>query len=269
MIAVCVVSGIVLISAGTVGLGAVVSAHPGIVSVAKIVGGVYLVVLGGFAARRAWRPTASSTANDDPSRNRGLWAALGTALALTWLNPHTYLDTVLTLGSIANSHADAKWAFTIGACVASIVWFLALGFGAKKMAPMFSSVRAGGSSTPSSPSSWSSRRQRHRDELTVPTFRLHSVRSGAVDCERALLLLEQACESKVSRRGLRLTPFAQGAADSGSAPSNILGSGRLEDKGATDMPLPAQMDTRPRDPGRWEISFASVPTMRPPVAPNG
>jgi L-lysine exporter family protein LysE/ArgO len=142
VIAVCVVSDIVLISAGTVGLGAVVSAHPGIVSVAKVVGGAYLVVLGGFAARRAWRPTASSTTNDDPSRNRGLWAALGTALALTWLNPHTYLDTVLTLGSIANSHADAKWAFTIGACVASIVWFLALGFGAKKMAPMFSSVRA-------------------------------------------------------------------------------------------------------------------------------
>ncbi|MFC3242352.1 LysE/ArgO family amino acid transporter [Gordonia humi] len=80
--------------------------------------------------------------NDDPSRTRGLWAALGTALALTWLNPHTYLDTVFTLGSIANSHADARWAFSIGACVASLIWFLALGFGARKMAPMFASVRA-------------------------------------------------------------------------------------------------------------------------------
>ncbi|WP_228461207.1 LysE/ArgO family amino acid transporter [Gordonia spumicola] len=142
VIAVCVVSDIVLISAGTVGLGAVVASHPEVVSIAKVIGGVYLMLLGVFAARRAWRPTPTSTTNDDPGRTRGLWVALGTALALTWLNPHTYLDTVLTLGSIANSHADAKWAFTVGACIASIVWFLALGFGAKKMAPMFSSVRA-------------------------------------------------------------------------------------------------------------------------------
>ncbi|GAA4642511.1 L-lysine exporter [Gordonia humi] len=142
VIAVCVVSDIVLISAGTLGLGAVVAGHPAIVSVAKIVGGAYLIILGALAARRAWRPTATSMTNDDPSRTRGLWAALGTALALTWLNPHTYLDTVFTLGSIANSHADARWAFSIGACVASLIWFLALGFGARKMAPMFASVRA-------------------------------------------------------------------------------------------------------------------------------
>ena len=142
VIAVCVASDIVLISAGTLGLGAVVAAHPVVVDVARIVGGAYLILLGAFAARRAWRPTVSSTTNDDPARNRGLWAALGTALALTWLNPHTYLDTVFTIGSLANSHADARWAFTFGACLASLVWFLALGFGARKMAPLFSSVRA-------------------------------------------------------------------------------------------------------------------------------
>ena len=142
VIAVCIVSDIVLITAGTVGLGAAVAAHPGIVTVAKVVGGAYLVVLGLAAARRAWRPTASSLTNDDAGRNRGMWAALGTALALTWLNPHTYLDTVLTLGSIANSHSDSRWAFTVGACVASLVWFLALGLGARKVAPMFASVRA-------------------------------------------------------------------------------------------------------------------------------
>ncbi|WOC11991.1 LysE/ArgO family amino acid transporter [Gordonia sp. MP11Mi] len=142
VIAVCVVSDIALISAGTVGLGAAVTAHPGIVTVAKAVGGTYLVVLGLLAARRASRPTASSMSDDGTGRNRGMWAALGTALALTWLNPHTYLDTVLTLGSIANSHADSRWAFTVGACVASLVWFIALGFGARKAAPMFRSIRA-------------------------------------------------------------------------------------------------------------------------------
>ncbi|MCF8604248.1 LysE family transporter [Gordonia sp. HY442] len=141
VVAVCVVSDIVLISAGTIGLGAAVSAHPTIITAAKIVGGAYLVVLGLIAARRAWKPRATST-TDDSGRNRGMWAALGTALALTWLNPHTYIDTVLTLGSIASSHADAKWAFTVGACVGSLVWFLALGLGARKVAPVFSSVRA-------------------------------------------------------------------------------------------------------------------------------
>lgn len=141
VVAVCVLSDIVLISAGTVGLGAAITAHPTIITAARAVGGAYLVALGVAAARRAWRPRAAS-ATDDGGRNRGIWAALGTALALTWLNPHTYIDTVLTLGSIANSHADAKWAFTVGACVASLVWFLALGLGAHKVAPVFSSVRA-------------------------------------------------------------------------------------------------------------------------------
>ncbi|WP_132992843.1 LysE/ArgO family amino acid transporter [Gordonia zhaorongruii] len=142
VVAVCVVSDVILISAGTAGLGAVVTAHPSAVSAAKVVGGGYLIVLGLLAGHRAWRPTVGSASNDDPDRNRGLWAALGTALALTWLNPHTYLDTVLTLGSIANSHADARWAFTFGACASSLIWFTALGFGSKRMAPMFSSVRA-------------------------------------------------------------------------------------------------------------------------------
>lgn len=142
VITVCAVSDVVLISAGTAGLGAIVAAHPTAVTAARLVGGAYLIILGAFAARRAHRPTAVGHAGTEPGRTFGLWAALGTALALTWLNPHTHLDTVLTLGSIANSHANAKWAFAIGACIASLVWFAMLGFGAQKMAPVFASARA-------------------------------------------------------------------------------------------------------------------------------
>ena len=142
VITVCAISDIVLISAGTAGLGAVITAHPDAVVVARYVGGAYLIILGLFAAKRAWRPGAGAHPGSEPGRNVGIWAALGTALALTWLNPHTYLDTVLTLGSIANSHSNAKWAFAIGACVASLLWFGMLGFGAKKMAPVFASTRA-------------------------------------------------------------------------------------------------------------------------------
>ncbi|MGB3699396.1 MAG: LysE family transporter [Gordonia sp. (in: high G+C Gram-positive bacteria)] len=142
VIGVCVASDIVLISAGTAGLGAVVTAHPEMVSAAKLVGGGYLIVLGAFAARRAWRAAPLATPGATTERTASLWMALGTALALTWLNPHTYLDTVLTLGSLANSHADARWAFTLGACIASLLWFLMLGLGARRMAPVFASVRA-------------------------------------------------------------------------------------------------------------------------------
>ncbi|ALG86185.1 LysE/ArgO family amino acid transporter [Gordonia phthalatica] len=142
VITVCAISDIVLISAGTAGLGAVITAHPNAVVLARYVGGAYLIALGAFAAKRTWRPTAGAHPGAEPGRNLGVWAALGTALALTWLNPHTYLDTVLTLGSIANSHSNAKWAFAIGACIASLLWFGMLGFGAKKMAPVFASSRA-------------------------------------------------------------------------------------------------------------------------------
>ena len=54
-----------------------------------------------------------------------------TAMALTWLNPHVYLDTVLLLGSIANQHGDGRWWFGAGAAVASLLWFTALGYGAR------------------------------------------------------------------------------------------------------------------------------------------
>ncbi|MBR7513690.1 LysE family transporter, partial [Mycobacterium tuberculosis] len=79
--------------------------------------------LGLLAARRCLRSSEAITANPDEVRTASRWVAIGTALALTWLNPHVYLDTVLTMGAIANSHGNGKWAFAIGASVASVVWF--------------------------------------------------------------------------------------------------------------------------------------------------
>lgn len=60
-----------------------------------------------------------------------------TCLALTWLNPHVYLDTIVLLGSIANSHGDSRWLFGAGAAVASIFWFSTLGYGARLLRPVF------------------------------------------------------------------------------------------------------------------------------------
>lgn len=58
---------------------------------------------------------------------------LATVLGVTWLNPHVYLDTVVMLGSIAASHGSLKWAFAAGAMAASVLWFSALGLGARAL----------------------------------------------------------------------------------------------------------------------------------------
>ncbi|BCJ54269.1 hypothetical protein Asp14428_57440 [Actinoplanes sp. NBRC 14428] len=64
-----------------------------------------------------------------------LRATLLTCLALTYLNPHVYLDTVLLLGSVAQQHPH-QWLFGLGAAAASAVWFTALGLGARRLAPV-------------------------------------------------------------------------------------------------------------------------------------
>jgi L-lysine exporter family protein LysE/ArgO len=62
---------------------------------------------------------------------------LTTCLALTWLNPHVYLDTVVLLGSLANEHHEQRWLFGVGAVMASVVWFTGLGLGARRLAGLF------------------------------------------------------------------------------------------------------------------------------------
>lgn len=142
VVAVCAVSDVVLIVAGVAGLGALVAAHPGVVTFAKLAGGAYIVVLGLMAAKRCLRSSAAIIANADEAATMSRWAAVATALALTWLNPHVYLDTVLTMGAIATSHGNGKWAFAIGACAASVLWFTSLGHGAGRLSKVFSSPRA-------------------------------------------------------------------------------------------------------------------------------
>ncbi|MCP3426181.1 LysE family transporter [Rothia sp. AR01] len=71
-------------------------------------------------------------------RRRELTAALLTCAAITFLNPHTYLDTVVLVGSVANQHGeDGRWWFFVGSCLGSAVWFVALGYGARLLRPLF------------------------------------------------------------------------------------------------------------------------------------
>lgn len=136
VVLVCSVSDALLIAAGIAGVGALLQSSPVIVDVVRFAGAAFLVGYGVMAARRAIRPGALTASGRQPAV--GLAAALSTVLALTWLNPHVYLDTVLLLGSVANQQAqDLRWWFGGGAIAASIAWFSALGFGARVLRPFF------------------------------------------------------------------------------------------------------------------------------------
>ena len=128
----CAASDLALITAGIAGLGAVIAARPEVVTASRWVGAVFLIGYAGLAVRRAVRSPALRAADRAPT---GLRATLLTCLALTYLNPHVYLDTVLLLGSVAQQHPH-RWLFAVGAAAASATWFTALGAGAHRLAPV-------------------------------------------------------------------------------------------------------------------------------------
>ena len=136
VVAICALSDLVLIVLGIAGAGVVFQQVPWLVDLVRWVGAAFLTVYGVLAARRAIRPPGSLTSDGTPTATP-LLTAVATCLALTWLNPHVYLDTVVLLGSIGNTHGDWRWAFAAGAGLASIVWFTALGFGARMLGPLF------------------------------------------------------------------------------------------------------------------------------------
>ncbi len=139
VVAVCAAADVLLIAAGTAGLGAIVGSHPTALAVARYGGAALLLWLGVAAARRAVQSEHLDPATSAPVALR---AVLTTALALTFLNPHVYLDTVLLLGTLAAQHDDSRWWFAIGAMAASCLWFSALGFGAARLRPLLARPRA-------------------------------------------------------------------------------------------------------------------------------
>ena len=157
--AICAISDAVLIALGVSGVGLVLNAVPWLIDVVRWAGAVFLVSYGLLAARRAWRPSghtleaegsaaAAPTASDSPAsgaavraRTKALPVVL-TCLALTWLNPHVYLDTVFLLGTVANTHGDARWVFAAGAIAASVIWFFGLAGGARYLSGWLSTPRA-------------------------------------------------------------------------------------------------------------------------------
>ncbi|MEU4985466.1 LysE/ArgO family amino acid transporter [Streptomyces sp. NPDC021969] len=129
VVGICALSDAVLIALGVGGVGAVVVAWPGALTAVGWIGGAFLLCYGALAARRVFRPSGALRADGDAAGSRR--RAVLTCLALTWLNPHVYLDTVFLLGSVAADRGPLRWTFGLGAAAASLVWFAALGFGAR------------------------------------------------------------------------------------------------------------------------------------------
>ena len=135
VVAVCAASDAVLILAGVAGAGAVLERWPALLVVVRVAGAAFLAGYGLLALRRAVRAGASLP--DVAAAPAPVAATLATALALTWLNPHVYLDTVVLLGSIAQAHGAQRWWFAAGAAAGSAAWFTALGYGAALLRPVF------------------------------------------------------------------------------------------------------------------------------------
>lgn len=152
--AVCAVSDAVLIVVGVSGLGLILHTVPWLVDVVRWAGFAFLLVYGLLAARRALRPTgqalrvdgaaapAPSTPGGGTATATRLAPVLLTCLALTWLNPHVYLDTVFLLGSVASTHGETRWWFAAGASLASLLWFFGLALGARYLGRWLATPRA-------------------------------------------------------------------------------------------------------------------------------
>ncbi|KQQ92901.1 amino acid transporter [Leifsonia sp. Leaf325] len=181
VIAICALSDAALIAVGVSGIGAALQHVPWLVVVVRWAGAAFLITYGVLAARRAWSgegglvdaaegastdpaatdaagpasadagagvgpgaPSTSrvATATRAPRVTASVAAVVTTTLALTWLNPHVYLDTLFLLGSVANSYTDDRWWFAAGAMAASVIWFSALGIGARHLGRVLRSPRA-------------------------------------------------------------------------------------------------------------------------------
>ena len=143
IVTVCILSDIALTIAGVAGIGAIVQHADWALQAVRWFGVAFLTWYGLSSAWRARRPSALTAAPDGTGGRLGLASTLRRITALTWLNPHVYIDTVVLLGSIANSRGPVdRWWFAVGALIASTVWFLGLGFGARFAAPLLTPPRA-------------------------------------------------------------------------------------------------------------------------------
>ncbi len=138
---ICALSDAVLITAGVLGFGAIVDLWPLFPTLMRFGGAAFLI---GYALMRFYAAWSGSGEIDAGGKAQPLMAAVLTCLALTWLNPHVYLDTLGLIGAVSTQFpwGPEKLAFGIGAIIASFTFFFSLGYGARLLAPIMGSARS-------------------------------------------------------------------------------------------------------------------------------
>ena len=137
----CAFSDAILISLGVAGFGWLVSLSPNLPILMSLAGAVFLLSYGGLRFRAAIKGDYTP---ETATSETGLWRVLATGAALTWLNPHVYLDTLGLIGAISTQYtvlAD-KFVFASAAMLASFVFFFGLGYGARLLSPIMQTARA-------------------------------------------------------------------------------------------------------------------------------
>ncbi|MFP6831536.1 Arginine exporter protein ArgO [Pseudomonas fluorescens] len=130
--ALCVVCDALLVAAGVFGLATILAQNPTLLGIARWGGATFLIWYGSQALRRAC--SKQSMGQGENQTVRSLRAVMLSALAVTLLNPHVYLDTVLLIGSLG-AQQSVPGAYVVGAASASLLWFFTLALGAAWLAP--------------------------------------------------------------------------------------------------------------------------------------
>ncbi len=132
----CAVSDAILITVGVTSFRSVSEWLPWLEPVMRYGGAAFLIWYGVKSLLSALRSNEALAA-DSSLPMTDLFRTLVACLAITWLNPHVYLDTVVLLGTISTQFTDSQGSFAIGAILGSFVFFFALGYGATKLRPVF------------------------------------------------------------------------------------------------------------------------------------
>jgi len=132
---ICIICDALLISAGVAGFGKAISTSPNLSQLATWGGAGFLFVYGLRSMRSALRGGRMDTSDQ---MVQTLKAAIITTLAVTLLNPHVYLDTIILMGSVSSQlHGESRLYFWVGAVSASTLWFISLSLGGQMLAPLF------------------------------------------------------------------------------------------------------------------------------------
>lgn len=137
---ICALSDAILIALGVAGIGGFLARSPYLIASIRLGGAVFLLWYAFVSFKRALNPQSMEAAKETST---DLKTAVATCLAFTFLNPHVYLDTVLLVGGLSASfEGNGRVAYTVGAMLASFVWFFGLGYGARLLQPVFEKPRA-------------------------------------------------------------------------------------------------------------------------------